>query len=471
MAAATTSDEVLEAWIQFRHKLPKKTCHYFKVLKRLTDVGGCDATDWRLKFIISRLRMIHRKVLNLPRLAKYYAQLRVIDALEHVSRFLYPMLHRYPPEQLVLTLHAFGLARVQDKRLFAEVADLLQAQLASVSPTDLVRLVHAFAATEVCHYNFLARVSAQIQVRVRQASEGQAPPRSCPDFAQLAEVGQAFAQLKFQDYSYFEMCALQAVRLLQLGLPGPTPPALGQLCAACAKLKVHDVRLYEAVLAHASAHWYDYPAAVLSEIGAAVAPVLPREPAHMKESYKLLLGVISTDRDTLTLHSLGLAVRFMAEVDHKGEFFPGVAQSLKCRLMEMRDETRERYDIARVMEVFARRCPKDRALFSCLCRHLHRHFAGFEPVDFVRFTRGLSATKYRDDRVAHALAKWARKRAAEFSAHDWDGFVCALAGLRNDVARVRQLREVGPALEHVALTPVLIPRLTAPAATQASAAG
>eukprot|EP00913_Durusdinium_trenchii_P028200 g26438.t1 len=33
LAAATTGDDVLEVWIKFRHKLPKKTFHYFKLLK------------------------------------------------------------------------------------------------------------------------------------------------------------------------------------------------------------------------------------------------------------------------------------------------------------------------------------------------------------------------------------------------------------------------------------------------------
>ena len=39
-------------------------------------------------------------------------------------------------------------------------------------------------------------------------------------------------------------------------------------------------------------------------------------------------------------------------------------------------------------------------------RYLHRHLGIFEPVDFVRFTRGLAAAEYRDERVTHALPKW-----------------------------------------------------------------
>ena len=78
--------------------------------------------------------------------------------------------------------------------------------------------------------------------------------------------------------------------------------------------------------------------------------------------------------------------------------------------------------MGRVVEVFAYRRPEDSSLFSCLCRHMHRHLAMFEPVDFVRFSRGLSKTTYRDDRVVNALSKWAAKRSAEFSFFDWERF-------------------------------------------------
>mmetsp|Transcript_18140 Transcript_18140/g.50422 ORF Transcript_18140/g.50422 Transcript_18140/m.50422 type:complete len:609 (+) Transcript_18140:147-1973(+) len=474
IAAATTPDEVLEAWIKFRHKHPKKTFHYFKVLKRLIDVGGSDPTDWRLKFITSRLHNIHRKILNLPRLAKYYAQLRVIDELEHMSNFLPKMLHKYSPQQLVLTAHSFGSARLQDKFIFAEVAKHVEPQLAAVSPSDLVRLAQAYAAVEVCHYTLLTRLSSQLQVRAQQSAEGQAPPWSCPTFSQLTEVAEAFARLKFQDYSYAELCAEQAAILLREGLPGPTPVALARLCSACAQLKIHEVRLYEVVLAHISGHWYDYPASALAEIGAAVAPVLPRDSEQIQQVYKLMLRTIAADRDMLTLQGVSFAARFMAELDHKGEFYPGFSEGLARRVMELRDETKEQYDIARVIEIFARRCPEERALFSTLCRHMHRHLAVFEPVDFVRTVRGLSLTEYRDDRVVYSLAKWAGKRAAEFSSYDWDSFITAVAVLKGKEggALEERLRLMAPPMligGYVAASPTgLLPPQT-PASTSAAA--
>merc|ERR1719197_1513433 len=113
---------------------------------------------------------------------------------------------------------------MQDKYLFAELARLLEPKLSALSPLELVRVAQGFADVEVCHYTFLTRLSAQVQVRVQQETEDQAPPGSCPSFEQLVEIAEVFAQLKLQDYSYFEMCSGQAVQLLCEGHRGPTPP-------------------------------------------------------------------------------------------------------------------------------------------------------------------------------------------------------------------------------------------------------
>jgi len=400
-----------------------------------------------LNLIFMRLKGNARKVLNKPRLAHLYAQLKGNDMLAHLSHFLYPMLPKYTPAQLALVLHSFGLAKLQDKHLFKEVTRVLEPQLAMVSPAELVRIVNAFASTEISHYAFIARVSAQIQVRVQQESEGQAPPGSCPTIAQLSEIAAGFSVLKFQDYSFFEMCTMQTTHLLQTGLPGPNPLVLARLCSAYAKLKIHDVPLFAVVLAHIADHWYDYPSHSIAEIGASVAPVLPTDNESVQDVYRKMFSVMQTDADMLTLKGVELAARFMAEVDHKQEFVGGFSHVLGARLKDLKDESRERYDVARVVEVFSRRCPEDQLLFSCLCRHVHRHLGIFEPVDFVRFARGLSATEYRDHRIPHALAKWGCKRFAEFSSFDWEGFVRSLATLNLAEKKVAQLRELGSALQ------------------------
>eukprot|EP00434_Breviolum_minutum_P031021 symbB.v1.2.027438.t1/scaffold2812.1/size71925/3 len=566
--------------------------------------------------------------MNLPRLAKYYAELRITDELEHVSRFLRKMLPRYTSHQLALTAHAFGIAKLQDKDMMAKIARLIAPRLSEITPLELLRLAQAYADTEVCHYTLLAQVSAQMQVRVQQAATGQVIPGSCPSFTQLTELSEAFAQLKFQDYSFFEMLSLQAQTLLLEGHPGPTPlmvlflacamasaddrgcvlqkalgkprirdnyvyftrdrnkpnvqvqlnetshsvtqgqpyegvftlgyyldvragchessevaddfnagitgenalglytisdslpeelnfevfgtlsvtiddtarvcpemriaqghypgmnncgfyhqnglmcrqthyhqnglmcpcgrtnvtfsgstladmPSLAKLCQSMARLKVHDVRLFEVIMAHVAEHWYDYPATTLAEIGAALSPIMPPG-GEVEDVYRKMFSQIRSDRDTLSLRGVAAAACFMAEVDHKGEFLPGFFQALAQRLMSLKDETRECYDVARVTEIFSRRCPEEHALFSTLCRHLHRHLGFFEPVDFVRFTRGLAATEYRDERVTHALPKWAQKRHKEFSKHDWDSFVTSLAQLGASESRQSHLREIGP---------------------------
>merc|ERR1712060_110800 len=75
---------------------------------------------------------------------------------------------------------------------------------------------------------------------------------------------------------------------------------------------------------------------------------------------------------------------------------------------------------------------------------VHRHLGIFEPVDFVRFTRGLVRTEYRDDRVVHAISKWASKRVAEFSTFDWEEFLTGLEALGARSDRLDQLRTIAP---------------------------
>lgn len=357
------------------------------------------------------------------------------------------MLPLYTSQQLCLTAHAFGVARLQDKRILLEVARLLEPRLAEVSPTDLVRLVQAFSNTEVCHYTFLTRISAQVQVRVQQASEGSAPVGATPTFQHLVEIAEGFATLKLQDYSYLELCSYQTAHLLREGRWGPTPPTLAALCSACSLLKVTDIRLFESVLKHVSQHWYDYPASAMAEIGCAVAPAVPKpmKSDFVQEAYEHMFSVIKADCDMLSLRDIARAARFMAEVQHKQlKAAPGVEQALSTQLIARRNETKECFDVGRVVEVFAYRRPEDSSLFSCLCRHMHRHLAMFEPVDFVRFSRGLSKTTYRDDRVVNALSKWAAKRSAEFSFFDWERFTVALAALGADARRVEKMRQFAP---------------------------
>ena len=80
---------------------------------------------------------------------------------------------------------------------------------------------------------------------------------------------------------------------------------------------------------------------------------------------------IRYDRDTLSLRGVEAATRFMAEVDHKGQFMAGFSEALAQRLLALRDESHERYDVARVCEIFARRCRSGGfKVVQCLTKHL-----------------------------------------------------------------------------------------------------
>ncbi|CAJ1360360.1 unnamed protein product [Effrenium voratum] len=413
LAAATTADEVLEVWLQFRHKHPKRTFHYFKVLKRLTDVGGCDRGDWRLRFIMPG-----------PQFAS------------HCGRELEP----------ASTLAQEGLQDGQCLDAVIGQAGLAAAWQPAPSSVGATLALHRLAA-ELDQDNTQEEIEMAVYLSYAERA-------SCPQaltwrrkFTTLQDASVIALQIAKYDLhmSYEPHCPCLDFGAYEVNtrMSVNARPALAQLCTACAKLKVHEIQLFEVVLAHVADHWYDYPATSLAEIGLALAPVMPAED-QVLDTYRKMFNQIRHDRSMLTLRGVAAAARFMAEVDHKEQFMPGLSQALAARLMALKSETKECYDVARVTEIFSKRCPEDHGLFSTLCRHVHRHLGYFEPVDFVRFTRGLAAAEYRDERVTLTLPKWAQKRHKEFSPHDWDAFVTSLARLGASEIRQRKLRELGP---------------------------
>merc|ERR1719421_2417763 len=111
----------------------------------------------------------------------------------------------------------------------------------------------------------------------------------CPDLEQLADIAEAFAKLRFQDFSFFEMCSMQVQHMLREGVAGPSPVVLAKLSAAFRDLRIHDVPFFETVLQHVSEHWYDYPVASLAEIGSATVTELPSKLGPVRRTYQNML--------------------------------------------------------------------------------------------------------------------------------------------------------------------------------------
>ena len=296
IARATNASEVLDAWVHFRHRRHKRPYHYFKALKRLVEVGGCDPTDWRFRLIATRIIRIRRRFLNLPRAAKYFGMLSAGHYVVQLSTILAARAHLFTTQQLVQIAVAFARVRVHDKYLFRKLGTHFTDDIESAPVAEVVQMVRAFAECHVHDYGFMAIAAQDIERRIGLATQafegsfdedtrqGLVSPLMCPSIAQLAEVAGAFATAKYLDFGFFEMCAMQLTHILrnagvrrqtdrQRGREGGrqgwgergvwcivcgvcvcvvpagrvTPPIIAEMIEAFRKNKVNDIYLFEIV--------------------------------------------------------------------------------------------------------------------------------------------------------------------------------------------------------------------------------
>ncbi|VWU48855.1 conserved protein, unknown function [Hepatocystis sp. ex Piliocolobus tephrosceles] len=154
LAEATTSDEVLNVWVYYRHK-KKKAYHYMKVLKRLVDVGSCSTTDWRFKLITSRIENKINTFLNLPRICFYYGKLKATAQLETITKILINKLNIYLPNQLLLILKGYALCNLQDKYMFNNIRDILRTYTNCLTFNQISLIIESYAACLIHDYLYI----------------------------------------------------------------------------------------------------------------------------------------------------------------------------------------------------------------------------------------------------------------------------------------------------------------------------
>ncbi|GAB66157.1 hypothetical protein PCYB_083180 [Plasmodium cynomolgi strain B] len=291
IAQATTSDEVLNVWAYYRHKR-KKSYHYLKVLKRLVDVGTCSTSDWRFKLITSRVQNKINTFLNLPRICYYYGRLKATAQLEGMSKMISHRLNCYLPHQLILILRSFALCELQDKQLFCKIRDQLKP--------------HSYASCMIHDFLFLSVVADEVMLRVKLCNE-----RSCgrlgeynaggeagidagvdagvaetaavaeeapllrglaaenslvqhkreqfcyyPQMESLVDIAVSFANLKFQNYLFFDYIS----RLTMYMLKDPhrnvlNPYLLEKIATSFCKLKINDYSAQSGTYSHLHYHY------------------------------------------------------------------------------------------------------------------------------------------------------------------------------------------------------------------------
>ncbi|EUD67343.1 hypothetical protein C922_02049 [Plasmodium inui San Antonio 1] len=481
IAQATTSDEVLNVWVYYRHKR-KKSYHYLKVLKRLVDVGTCSTNDWRFKLITSRVQNKINTFLNLPRICYYYGRLKATAQLEGMTKMISHRLNCYLPHQLILILRSFALCELQDKELFCRIRDQLKPHVRTLSFSQLSVIAQSYASCMIHDFLFLSVVADEVMLRIKLCNErsggrlgeynageeswaesaiesfvadtaavGEEAPlvrglaadnslvqhkrgQFCyyPQMESLVDIAVSFASLKFQNYLFFDYVS----RLTMYMLKDPhrnvlNPYLLEKIATSFCKLKINDVILFEHILRHVAIYTYDYPPGVLCTLGYLFSSTLPQHYGAINRIYKKMMPHIYQNASILNMDTL---TKFSSFV-HKGTTNRSTKKEFLFRVNDVVKKAENRYskmmyDVPRLLEILSFHELLDQDSFQIMCKHMHGNIKYFEPCDFNRAARALNHAKrkfnFEDDRIANALARNVIKQHDLFHIIDYHQFCKAI---------------------------------------------
>ncbi|CAD2093110.1 conserved Plasmodium protein, unknown function [Plasmodium vinckei lentum] len=375
LAQATTSDEVLNVWVYYRHKR-KKAYHYMKVLKRLVDVGMCSSSDWRFKLISSRIENKINTFLNLPRICYYYGKLKATAQLENMTKMLNNRLYIYLPYQLILILRGFSICKLQDKYLFNKIRDLLRPHIKTITFSQLTQIIECYASCLIHDYLFFNELTQEIAYRISLcnsenhnqfesfdiphfdnkndknyesnnneeneqliisenddyidsdrdkallhalASENsllkykQEHLNYYPNIKNLIDIAYYFSVLKFQNYPFFDYISMYAIHMLKNEENCLNPHLIEKIVQSFYSLKINDVKLFEHILKHIQLYLYDYPPSVLCAIGYYLSLILPCQYSEIFKIFKKMLLHVESHINILDMDSLTKLSSFVSK--------------------------------------------------------------------------------------------------------------------------------------------------------------
>ncbi|CAA9987882.1 conserved Plasmodium protein, unknown function [Plasmodium knowlesi strain H] len=469
IAQATTSDEVLNVWVYYRHKR-KKSYHYLKVLKRLVDVGTCSTDDWRFKLITSRVQNKINTFLNLPRICYYYGRLKATAQLEGMTKMINHRLSCYLPHQLILILRSFALCELQDKQLFCKIRDQLKPHVCTLSFSHLSAIVQSYASCMIHDFLFLSVLANEVMLRVKLCNERTSGPLSeynakveggvaeipgalgespllrdistenslvqhkreqfsyYPQMESLVDIAVSFASLKFQNYLFFDYISRITIYMLRDAHKNALNPyLLEKIATSFCKLKINDVVLFEHILRHIRIYTYDYPPQVLCTIGWLFSSILPLHYGAINRIYKKMMSHIYQNACILTMDSL---TKFSSFV-HKGTTNNRTKKEFLFRVNDLIKKSDNRhskmmYDAPRLLEILSFHELLDQDSFQIICKHMHGNIKYFEPCDFNRAARALNHAKkkfnFEDEKIINALARNVIKQHDIFHIIDYHQF-------------------------------------------------
>ena len=409
LAQATTPNQVLDAWILFRYRQPKKVYHYMLTLRRLVDVGGCEPTDWRLQVLLCRMRKVYKRVINHDLLIKYFSKLGLYKEMEKLTRFMKPRLPMMTPAQLVTVLDSFREAQLRDTAVAGLCARYLRRNLKLMSTSDITRSILSLAQVEVRNSGYVSNALAEVLSRSLSLKE----LISSMEAARLARV---------RDYSLIELTTLSCRASLQSG----SVSDLNDACLAVEQIALMgtpDRSLFTEVVKNIDPYRLSVPALT----GLVIATAGRVEITALLPAFEVVRRNIPLLASRRTLVDVAGALDMVFDDINDATVF---LVELFNRLAALRTST-ESYNTARAADIAMRRELWNESTWKSLISDARFSLEDFEPKDFIAtaITFGaLPADILPEKRIqlANEVAEWSIKRWEEFTPAEWSTLTSAL---------------------------------------------
>ena len=401
LAQATTPNHVLDAWVLFRYRHPKRIYHYMMTLKRLVEVGGCEATDWRLQVLLSRLRGAYRRVINFDILLRYFSELGLYKEMEGLTRFLRPRLENMKPKQLVSVMQSFGKIQLRDPAIMGLCMRGVGRNFDALSTKDCIGMISALGNVEVRSPQFISVILGEILKRELSID-------------QFCDLIAATRSARYRDYSLAELAVHAGRKLLELKSEDLSPVC--RLVYELNLLGINDVRFIADVVSQVEPD----RVSVSSLIGLVASAVGKVDAFILKPYFEVI-------QDSVILLEKKPEVCLAAEaVDSLMESLPKGKQLLSYlarRLAELPRED-ENYNVVKFAGICLRNQIYSRKLWKCILSDTRSSLPDFEPLDFLSTARLFSELPSdvvgdRMNGLPDELSEWALKRWEEFSHSQW----------------------------------------------------
>jgi hypothetical protein len=403
LAAATTPNQVLDAWVLFRYRHPKKIYHYMMTLKRLVEVGGCEPTDWRLKVLLHRMRAGYKRVVGIDVLTKYLSQLRLVEELEYLTRFIRPRLATLDPRQLTNILSSFAACHLRDTKVTGHILRRLRStSMNGLSVIDKIKVIDSLGAVGIKNSVFVSELVSEILAEESKLE--------LSDFAHLLK---ALGRCRIRDHAVVELASDKAQASVR-----ENPINVVNIAVELAKIGFADRSLTSSIYNTASP--FDVPTRYLvkfldSTPTSVMQDNAPRFSDWLHAASESII-LIQRPTDLLRLSTV------LDRVQHDLVVEKEVWQKIADQYMNL-EPCVQRFNVSQMARIFHKRGILDQRVWSKLYRDLEYSIPNFDPEDLIKVARVVHSVPENviesKSSVANLITEWSLRRQAEFNPSEW----------------------------------------------------